>query len=163
MRKILLTSLWLLSFCVIANAQKKTFMRVYHLSGAKIEKGFLKTTTDSSIVINKRSGTTEIPVSKIGHIKTRRSLGHDILIGSVIGGSGLGILLAASADYEPSCWICWTVGEGLVGGLIIGAIGGGAVGTLTGVFKRSVVFTINGDENMWGKQRAVLTTMQIEN
>ena len=77
-------------------AQKKTFMRFYSDRGNKFEKGYFAGTTDSSIVVYKDTGKLEIPISKIGTIKTKRGLGHNILIIGSTGGVVLGIFGAAT-------------------------------------------------------------------
>ncbi len=92
MRKVLYLLLLIIIFNSTLEAQKKTYMRFYTVVGKKFESGFYGGSTDSSIAVYKNKEKIEIPVSKIGVIRTRRSLGHSILVGAAIGGVPLGLL-----------------------------------------------------------------------
>ena len=92
MRKIILLLLALNLFSSALQAQQKTFLRIFDLSGKKIGKGFLQSTTDSSIRLTKDSGMQEFSVANIGFIKTKHSGGHTILISSLAGGVAIALL-----------------------------------------------------------------------
>ena len=79
------------------------FLRVYNLEGKKISKGSVIFINDTLLALKNSSDKTAISMKDIGYIKTKRSAGHNILIGSAIGTATGAILGAASAD--PDAWI----------------------------------------------------------
>ena len=135
------------------NAQKETisngmFVRVYNLNGEKISKGKLFDISDTLLTLEHNSKFNNLDPKKIGYIKTKRSAGHNILIGSAIGTATGAILGAASAD--PDAWIFgYTAAEGATGFGLAGALGGAAVGGISIAFKNSETFTINGEQQRW--------------
>lgn len=139
-------------FSINSYAQGKTeignlFVRVYNLQGQKISKGKVLAVTDNSLQIKGKKGPMNIDVSSIGLIKTKRSAGNNLLIGSVIGASAMAILGAATA--EPDSFLGYTAGEGAAGGAIIGLPLGAAVGGITVIFKNSKSYSIDGDLLKW--------------
>lgn len=139
-------------FSINSYAQGKTeignlFVRVYNLQGQKISKGKVLAVTDNSLQIKGKKGLMNIDVSSIGLIKTKRSAGNNLLIGSVIGASAMAILGAATA--EPDSFLGYTAGEGAAGGAIIGLPLGAAVGGITILFKNSKSYSIDGDLLKW--------------
>ena len=141
--------LFLLLFSLSSYAQDNTqnveeFVRVYNLEGKKIGKGKISFINDTIIRINKAGRNESIEIKDIGLIKTKRSAGHNVLIGSSIGGTLLAIMGGASAD--PDAWVLgYSTEEGVLGGALIGGVGGAAVGGITALFKDSNTYIINGD------------------
>jgi len=154
--KILILILALLS-CGLFYAQKEKtkaapFIRVYDLNGKKIAKGRIASLTDTSLVTGPREKPVNIDVSRIGSIKTKRSAGHNIFLGAVIG-TATGAILGIASGGEDE-W--WGQGEGAaVGGLTMGAIGAG-VGAITAIFKKSDTYDIEGDITKWKAFREVM-------
>ena len=103
--------------------------------------------TDSSLQLKVKSTPIDIPVQKIGSIKTKRSAGHNILIGSIAGASSMAIFGAATAD--PDEFLGYTAGEGAAAGILIGAPPGAVIGGITALFKNSRTYLIDGDIMKW--------------
>ncbi|MGB5386867.1 MAG: hypothetical protein WBN20_08795 [Eudoraea sp.] len=154
--KILVLALAILS-CTAIYAQKEKnksapFVRVYDLNGTKISKGRIVSVTDSSLVLGPKDKTVNIEVSKIGLIKTKRSVGNNILIGAAIG-TGTGAILGFATGGESQFW---GKGDGAAaGGLTMGAIGAG-VGAIIAIFKKSDTYDIEGDITKWKAFREVM-------
>jgi hypothetical protein len=148
-------------------------MRLFSPSGEKFATGFYGGTTDNSIIIYKtRTDSSkvlyqnrekvEIPFSRIGVIKTKRSKGNAALIGYAIGGGALGILGYASGDSNPEGFEAGR-GESFVFGNIFGGLAGITVGTIIQSLKKRHSFKINGSNSLWLEQRTLinkLPTMQ---
>ncbi|MBF6642019.1 glycine zipper family protein [Flavobacterium sp. J49] len=144
----------LLSFCIVLlvcwemSAQNKLFVRVYDLEGHKVNKGYILAVNDSLLILEKNKSPLEIRVKTIGMIKTKRSTGNNVLIGTISGAIVMGGIVAASAD--PDNWILdYTPAEGAIIGAFIGAPAGAAVGLMTTVFKKPKTFIIDGDLEKW--------------
>lgn len=121
------------------------FVRVYDLNGEKISKGRIASLTDTSLVAGTREKPVNIDVSRIGFIKTKRSVGNNILWGAVIG-TGFGAIAGFTTGGEGE-W--WGQGEGAGGfGLIFGAMGAGT-GAITAIFKKSNTYPIDGEPIKW--------------
>jgi hypothetical protein len=89
-----------------------------------------------------------ISLKDVGYIKTKRSAGNNVIIGSIAGATTMGILGAATAD--PDAWIfSYTPAEGAAAGILIGGLGGGVLGGISSVFKNSITFKINGNKEKW--------------
>jgi hypothetical protein len=129
------------------SAQKSTFVRVYNLTGQKIYKGDVLMVTDSSLQLKGKSTPMNIPVRDIGSIKTKRSAGHNILIGSIAGASSMAIFGAATAD--PDEFLGYTAGEGIAAGILIGAPPGVIIGGISALFKNPDTYLIDGDILKW--------------
>ena len=154
----LLIFLFMLSLVNITYAQKQgMFVRVYDLKGKKIYKGNVYSTTDSSLLLVVKSQFLTVPVSNIGHIKTKHSFGNNLLIGSAIGATTFAILGAATAEPEDE-FLGYSAGEGAAAGALIGTAAGAAIGGLTVLFKNSKTFSINGDMNQWKKFKSFIET-----
>jgi hypothetical protein len=147
--KILVLALTILT-CTTFHAQKENnkaapFVRVYDLNGEKTSKGRIIEITDSSLVVSRGENPVNIELSKIGFIKTKRSVGNNILYGAAIG-AGTGAILGLASGGENE-W--WGKGEGAGGfGLILGAMGAG-IGAITAIFKKPKTYPINGDLSKW--------------
>jgi len=134
---------------------KKLFVRVFDFEGKKIGKGYVAKVTDSTLELSRSNEYLSISLKDINYIKTKRSTGSNALIGSIAGATTLGVLGAATAD--PDAWIFgYTAAEGASAFGLVGAIGGGAIGGLTSVFKNSKTIKIEGDKEKWELFRKII-------
>jgi len=141
MKYIITICAWL-ALTLAANSQKIIFLRVFDETGKKIQNGFLRSVSDSSLTIQNGEKITEVPVSKISVIKVKRSFGHTVAISSGIGAAGFAIFGAATAD--PEAWVFgYTAGEGTAIGFVFGAIAGTTVGSFIGATNKRHVLQIN--------------------
>ncbi|MFG6686301.1 hypothetical protein ACGK9U_06955 [Mariniflexile sp. HNIBRBA6329] len=127
---------------------KKAFLRVYNLEGNKIGKGHVVFINDSLLRLKVGSKQENISFQEIGSIKTKRSPGNNVLIGSVSGAT-LGAIMGISSADPDALFFSYTAGEGAVAFGGIGALGGGVIGGITALFKKSETFAINADEVNW--------------
>lgn len=125
---------------------KDTFIRVFDLEGKKIHKGKISAISDTSLTLLLKGETTEIPVSTIGKIKTKRSGGHNVATGALIGAGSLALIGVLDGDSGPGIISLTAVDKGILG-LIAGGIAGSAVGGITILFKNPKVYIINGSED----------------
>ena len=124
---------------------KKMFVRVYDFEGKKIGKGYIVKSTDSILELSRSNEYLSISLKDINYIKTKRSVGNNFLVGSIAGATTLGVIGAATAD--PDAWIFgYTAAEGDSAFGLVGAIGGGAIGGITSIFKNSKTIVINGEK-----------------
>ena len=144
-----------LTIAVAGHSQKTIFIRVFDESGKKIHKGFLSQVSDTSLTIRNGEKKLEVPVSKISGIKIKRSFGHTVLISSLIGAAGFSIFGAATA--EPDAWFSYSVGEGAAAGFIVGALTGGAVGSIVAATNKKPILQINMDQKEWIKAKSALS------
>jgi hypothetical protein len=162
MRKVLYLLLLIIIFNSTLEAQKKTYMRFYTVAGKKFESGFYGGSTDSSIAVYKNKEKIEIAVSKIGVIRTRRSLGHSMLVGAAIGGVPLGLIGVASGEEpQPGSYYTFTSGQQLKLGLFLGGIFGAAIGSLIHGFQKRTAFIINGSSVRWIEQRNAVEKAEL--
>ena len=118
------------------------------MKGKKIAKGYFMLATDSTLILERKSKTNDINVASIGHIKTKRSGGNNVLTGSLTGMT-TGIILGASTA-DPDAWIfSYSATEGATAFGLLGAIGGAALGGIVSGVKNSNTYIINGDNNNW--------------
>src|SRR4051794_31973998 len=89
-------------------AQKSIFVRVYDFAGEKINTGHLLAVTDTSLQL--KGEPVDIPVRNIGFIKTKRSAGNNVLVGSVIGAFTGAVVGAVTGDPDPG-FMKYTPGE----------------------------------------------------
>lgn len=143
----------LVSLAYTAAAQDALFVRVYDLQGNKIHKGRVFATTGSSLEIQGNNGPINMPMTGIGHIKTKRSGGHNVLIGSLVGLATFAIVGAASATDEG--FITFGAGEGAAGGAAVGIPIGALIGGLSILFKNSKEYAVNGDPVKWQSFRSI--------
>lgn len=141
-----------LFFCLNLYSQEvksnsNLFVRVYDLNGNKIYKGKIQQTTPNTLILNAAKGAIEIDVTKVGFIKTKRSMGNNILIGSA-SGVGLAAILGATSSNSGG-WFDYNFGEGLVMGTILFVPVTTGIGALTSLFKNSKTYIINGDVKRW--------------
>jgi len=142
--------LFLASFSYQVCGQNTIFLRASDLNGKKLVKGHFLMATDTSLQVKTGGGdTVTVFINRIGTIKTRRSAGHNVLMGSLTG-IGVGAILGAlSADPDAS-FLSYTAGEGAAAGALVGLPVGAIVGGITIFFKKkSKVFLINGRKEEW--------------
>jgi hypothetical protein len=154
MKYIITICAWL-ALTLAANSQKTIFLRVFDETGKKIQNGFLRSVSDSSLTIQNGEKITEVLVSKISVIKIKRSFGHTVAISSGIGAAGFAIFGAATAD--PEALIYYTAAEGAAIGFIFGAIAGATVGSIIGATNKRPVLQINMNQEKWMKAKSALS------
>ena len=137
-----------LFLCVNIKAQElpkksKIFVRVYNENGKKIAKGKILKITDSTLVLKKGSSSITVPSNEISYLKTKRTNGHNILIGGLVG-VGIPVFgFALSGDSDG-----WATVAAVILAPIVGAIGSG-IGYITALFKNSQHYSIQGDPIKW--------------
>ena len=98
-------------------------------------------------------------------IKTKRSLGHNILVGAISGAIPISIWGAASGEAPMNDgtltgafhdMLMPTPAEGAVMGFIAGSVGGAVTGALTTAFTKRTRFTINGSLEEWQLQKKTI-------
>lgn len=155
--KTLLFSLALI-LCFNAYAQdtsKAPFLRVRNLDGEKIAKGRLVQVTDSTLTLRKNKDTVEVVFRDIGVIKTKRSLGNNLLTGAAIGAGTFGLIgVTTSTDRG---FLSHSPSQGLGAGILIGAPLGSAAGGIFGLFKNRKTYDINGNEEHWNAFKALFS------
>ncbi|MCF7567657.1 hypothetical protein L3X37_04665 [Sabulilitoribacter arenilitoris] len=117
-------------------------------------------TNDTILRLKKGEKFININVKNIGQIKTKRSIGNNVLSTSLIGG-GVGVVIGlATSKEETKTGTAIIVGEyeyttgtspgtgALIGGGV-GLAGGALIGLGSSIFKKSETFIINGDINKW--------------
>ncbi len=127
----------------------KVFIRVFDVRGYKIFRGHLIRITDSTLVFKHH---VEINATNIGTIVTKRSIGHNMVVGSIPGlslGAILGTIAVAIGNLEGD-----NPGdtEGVLPVVIVSIIGGAlgsVVGLISAGFKHTETFDISGDQNKW--------------
>lgn len=132
------------TFSLNVLGQDLGFVRVFDRNGTKIAKGTVIAVSDSKLQLKMGGLITDVPVSEIGTIKTKRSVGNNLAIGSAVGASVLGIIGIATGD-DGEGWFSYTPAEGALAGIMLGAPLGTAVGGLTALAKNSRLFVISGD------------------
>ena len=137
MKYIITSLIFLLCLNVYAQEeipQEKIFLRVYNLKGKKICKGKVFSVSDSFLKLNLNNKITQISFEEIGYVKTKRSAGHNALMGASIG-TTLGMIgSSGESSYIPDA-----VGIGIL------TTGGGLLGLLTWSSKNYYEFEINGN------------------
>ena len=140
-----------LIFCANLFAQNETashnvFVRVYNLQNKKIGKGKILAITESSIQLIRGKKIDTIAARNIGLIKTKRSGGHNVLIGAATGAAIMGVFVASDTN-EDNAFIS------VEGDILVGAIMGGTVGAVLGGItvytKNTVTYEINGKVSKW--------------
>lgn len=151
----LLTIIFTVIFSCSVYAQPSIFVRVYDLSGKKIQSGHVFAVTDSSMQL-KTIENQKINVTEIGFIKTKRSAVNNLAMGSLVGATTLAIAGAASADPD-AIWFGYSAGEGAAFGTLVGIPLGAAVGGLTIPFKNPKTYIISGDLLKWKVFQSVVS------
>lgn len=131
-------------------AQKTLFVRIYDLNGKKINKGHVLAITDTSLLLNTKGGhKINIPINSFTTIKTKRSAGHNLLIGSLALMVPLAIVGAASGSPNDTGFLSFTAAEGVGAGALVGIPIGAAIGGISVLLKGSKTFVINGQIDKW--------------
>ncbi|MFC4723393.1 hypothetical protein ACFO5O_13745 [Geojedonia litorea] len=131
---------------------KRSFVRVYNLEGNKINKGNVLAVNDTLLLLQKGKRSVKIAASDIGFIKTKRSAGHNVLMGAAIGVTAVSIISVASINPDDGFIFNPTpdnFGEAMIAGIVGGGILGSTVGVLTIPFKKTETIVINGDDQQW--------------
>ena len=109
-----------------------------------------------------RDDTTwiEIPYTKIGSIKTKRSVGNSIAIGSGIGGITGGTFFAllfneVNRDLGGQPESSSTIAA-FTAGFVLGGVEGTIVGAIVGGLRKKEKFIINGNIENWKKFKAAM-------
>lgn len=151
------------------------YVRAYNLEGIKIGKGKLFAFSDTLLILKQNSKLINLDPMKIGKIKTKHSTGHNILIGSLVGGATGAIVGAASSNQQTKTrdggWLFGeyeyttgtSSGTGAAIGGTIGILGGAITGLSISAFKNSNTFVINGDEANWKAFRANFKNSEVNN
>lgn len=149
--RILLLSFALILSCNVfsQNTSKTPFLRVFDLDGKKIAKGKLVQVTDSTLLLKKKKETIHISFQNIGFIKTKRSLGHKVGMGTVIGASTMATLFAISNSGSSSNFVSSSGASGLIVGSVVGAPSGALVGVISSIIKKPKMIQINGNKDQW--------------
>jgi hypothetical protein len=130
----------LVFFSIIqANAQHRTFIRLYNQKNQKISKGYLLNTCDSTIILQIKNKPKEINFKVINKIRMKRSAGLTALI---VGGIPVSAGLMFFARNEE-----WDGLAGLVlfmQGMIAGPVAGGIKAVLN-----PKPLIINGEYEKW--------------
>jgi len=128
-------------------AEKSTpFIRVYNLEGNKMNKGRVLGVNDTILQLQGKKGLEDIDIRTIGLIKTKRSEGNNILLGSLIG-LATGAIFGAIANGGDDSW--FTTEEAAAGVGAVGAVVGTGIGGISILFKDSKSYIINGDPSKW--------------
>ncbi len=145
--KIIILIICTVGFFINISAQRKLFLRVCSINDQRFAKGFYAGARDSSILLIQRKDAIEINYRQIGFIKTRRTIGHDMLVASAILAPLWALLAAASYEKpqrddngfdEP-----FTLDIGAVGSAVVGFLFGGITGTLVGGINGAVKHPYN--------------------
>ena len=123
------------------------FIRVYSIEGKKIAKGHMVFINDSILGLKNGDKLIELGIDELGRIKTKKSSGNNILIGSATGAT-IGVILGVSTA-DPDSFLGYTAGEGALAFGGLGAVGGAAIGGITSAFKNSETYIIDGDIRKW--------------
>jgi hypothetical protein len=125
----------------------KIFVRIYDLQGKKIAKGKVASVTDTSIrLIRGRKKIDTIPASNIGLIKTKRSGGHNVLLGAATGAVIIGVSVASDTNEDNAFF---SVEGDILAGAIMGGTVGAVLGGITVYTKNTVTYEINGKVSKW--------------
>ena len=133
-------------------AQYHGFVRIFDLQGSKVYKGRVVNITDSSVIL--KHGV-EFRATDIGKIKTKRSAGHSIAVGTLIGfGAGTAVGLIANATYDGG-------GQLTLAGVAVFYSAGSAVLGVVGGFIGSAIknpqtYVIGGDLDNWRAFKKVM-------
>jgi hypothetical protein len=148
-------------------------MRVFQTGTSKTVRGFYAGLTDSAIIIFSHQQSDTIFYSGIRQIKTRRSGGHNILLGVVSGivaGSITGLATyKAEPPVDPNCTLCpfldlsFTQGESTFLGGFLGSVAGLAAGGIISLARKKNTFLVAGDFTNWLLLKKRLETQPVYN
>lgn len=153
---------------------KKVYLRVYNLEGKKISKGHIVFLNDSILGLNKSGKQELIKIGDIGKLKTKRSAGHNVLVGSFVGAGLLALIGGATSEEKTKTGDGgWFFGEyeyttgtspgtGAAIGGAIGLIGGAAIGGVASAFKNSKTFIVDGDILKWKTFKEMIEKIRFQ-
>ncbi len=151
MKNLILAMACILSMGLCAQQgfeKNKVFVRVYDLQGKKIGKGTIHSISGTAIRLTRNGESMNTPVSRIGMIRTKRSAGNNVLVGTLVGATAIAIFGIATADPDADL-LGYSAGEGAAGGALIGGGIGLAIGGISILFKKPVSYEINADPVKW--------------
>jgi hypothetical protein len=156
MKKVLLLLTLLISFSIAAQKENRTqnlFVRVFDIDGKKIGKGHIYSINDSLLVLSKNKRTKELYLIGIGKVKTKRSGGHNMIVGVSSGILAGAILGSVNPPTESAggtfTWAGGSSGEELVSGVTVGILSGTIIGGISILFKNSKTFIIEANPEKW--------------
>jgi hypothetical protein len=137
-----------LFLCINITAQElpkksKIFVRVYNKEGQKIAKGKILNITDEALILKRGSSSITIPTTDIMYIKTKKTNGHNMLIGGL---AGTGYVLYGVTQSSGGGG--WGTTIAIILTPVFAAIGSG-IGYITTLFKNSQHYSIQGDPIKW--------------
>jgi len=140
-----------------AHAQQ-TFMRIYNTNGHKFQKGYFIRATDSSVFIYRKEGIVEVPATRIGYIKTKRSVVHSVLVVALAGAVPISVLGTAPGKPLPHNDNLYTATKDTLlftpaSAVTTGSITNIPAGGLPAANTRRTTFTINGNIDTWRLQK----------
>jgi len=114
--------------------------------------------TDSALVIKLDNSIDVMPVQKIAYIKTKHSIGNNILIGALtfapVGGVLVQRVAVLKIHSEKRTTQCSHIRRSSRSRRISGrGCRRATIGAITGVFKNSKKITINGEPEKWREAR----------
>ena len=128
--------------------QANMYLRIYDLKGSKMAKGKMLSITGDGISLKGKKNPVLIAFSDIGQVKTKRSGGHNVLMGAGVG-AATGIILGVASSDPDASFLGYSATEGASGfGVILGTAGA-AIGGITVLFKKSKTYAIEGDPEKW--------------
>ncbi len=162
MKRVIVLTVVFSVFFITTFSQPSTFLRLYTLSGNRMHSGKFVATTDSSIVVLEHGNTVEVPIRGISKIKTRRSVGHNVMLPALIGALSFGLLGMISGEPKENNGtfagslhdaLSWTPAEGAAKGTITGAIIGSATGATISLLSKRSIYRLDGLKSSWDRQR----------
>jgi hypothetical protein len=142
-------------FAQQSNDLGKIFLRIYDMKGRKMATGKILSVADDGISLKAKKKPVNIAASDIGKIKTKRSGGHNVLMGAGVG-AATGIILGVASSDPNASFLGYSATEGATGfGVLLGATGA-AIGGITVIFKKPKTYDIEGDAVKWEEFRAAL-------
>ena len=115
---------------------KTTFLRVYNSDSEKIAKGRLVEFTENTIKLKRGKKVLEINYKDISTIKTKKSVGNNVLYGTAAGGTFFALL---GSKGDDSGYIQYSKGTGAGIGFLVGGSLGASAGALSALLKKSVI------------------------
>ncbi len=156
-----------------ARAQKRTFMRVTQIGTSNFIRGFYAGVIDSAIIIFNHQHNDTISYSRIQEIKTKRSGGHNLLLGvatGIIAGTITGLITYKKPEQQPNdpnCSLCpffhdtfsFTQGEAAAAGGLTGGLAGLATGGIISLARKKKTFLVAGNFINWVLVKKIIETL----
>ncbi len=153
MKQLFLTTL-IFSCLFTIHAQKiekpnSPFVRVYNIDGKKIGKGRILKITTNELELWKNGSSDIYKIEQIGYLRTKRSSGHNVLLGIGTGVILFGSMGAIAGSEGDSFFFASGAEYGASFGAVLGSFLGAIVGVVTTIFKNSERIQIDGDVKKW--------------